>query len=119
TSYGPQPPAKLVQGGDGTKAGTDEAVLSPGVVVSGGSVVHSVLSPNVGVNSGARVEGSVLLNNVRIGEGAVVKNAIIDKNVVVPPGAEVGGDHVADEKRGFVVQDGLTVLGKDQEFPTD
>ncbi len=119
TSYGPQPPAKLVQGGDGTRATTDEAVLSPGVVVSGGGVVHSVLSPNVRVASGALVEGSVLLHNVRVGEGAVVRNAIIDKNVVVPPGAEVGVDRVADEKRGFMVQDGLTVLGKDQEFPVD
>jgi glucose-1-phosphate adenylyltransferase len=119
TSYGPQPPAKLVQGGDGTRATTDEAVLSPGVVVSGGSVVHSVLSPDVRVSSGALVQGSVLLHNVRVGEGAVVKNAILDKNVVVPPGAEIGVDHVADEKRGFVVQDGLTVLGKDQVFPVD
>jgi glucose-1-phosphate adenylyltransferase len=118
TSYGPQPPAKLVQGADGTKATTDEAVLSPGVVVSGGSIVHSVLSPDVRVGAGALVEGSVLLHNVRVGEGAVVRNAIIDKNVVVPPGAEVGVDHVADEKRGFLVQDGLTVLGKDQEFPS-
>jgi glucose-1-phosphate adenylyltransferase len=117
TSYGPQPPAKLVQGPDGTRATTDEAVLSPGVVVSGGSVVHSVLSPDVRVGSRALVEGSVLLHNVRVGEGAVVRNAIIDKNVVVPPGAEVGVDQVADEKRGFLVQDGLTVLGKDQEFP--
>jgi glucose-1-phosphate adenylyltransferase len=117
TSYGPQPPAKLVQGPDGTRATTDEAVLSPGVVVSGGSVVHSVLSPDVRVGSRALVEGSVLLHNVRVGEGAVVRNAIIDKNVVVPPGAEVGVDQVADEKRGFLVQDGLTVLGKDQDFP--
>jgi glucose-1-phosphate adenylyltransferase len=119
TSYGPQPPAKLVQGADGTKATTDEAVLSPGVVVSGGSVVHSVLSPDVRVGSGALVEGCVLLHNVHVGEGAVLKNAILDKNVVVPPGAEVGVDQVADEKRGFLVQDGLTVLGKDQEFPAD
>jgi len=117
TSYGPQPPAKLVQGPDGTRATTDEAVLSPGVVVSGGRVVHSVLSPDVRVGSRALVEGSVLLHNVRVGEGAVVRNAILDKNVVVPPGAEVGVDQVADEKRGFLVQDGLTVLGKDQEFP--
>jgi glucose-1-phosphate adenylyltransferase len=119
TSYGPQPPAKLVQGPDGNRATTDEAVLSPGVVVSGGSVVHSVLSPDVRVENRALVEGSVLLHNVRVGEGAVVRNAIIDKNVVVPPGAEVGVDQVADEKRGFLVQDGLTVLGKDQEFPED
>ena len=57
------------------------------------------------------------MNGVRVGEGAVVRNAILDKNVVVPPGAEVGVDPVADEKRGFVVEDGLTVLGKDQQLP--
>jgi glucose-1-phosphate adenylyltransferase len=119
TSYGPQPPAKLVQGPDGNRATTDEAVLSPGVVVSGGSVIHSVLSPDVRIGNRARVEGSVLLHNVRVGEGAVVRNTILDKNVVVPPGAEVGVDQTADEKRGFLVQDGLTVLGKDQDFPED
>jgi glucose-1-phosphate adenylyltransferase len=117
TSYGPQPPAKLVRGADGTTAQVDAAVLSPGVVVTGGFVGHSVLSPSVRVDSGARVEGSVLLNGVKVGEGAVVRNAILDKNVVVPAGATVGVDHEADQARGFLVQDGLTVLGKDQPFP--
>ena len=116
TSYGPQPPAKLVQGADGTPARADEAVLSPGVVVSGGTVLKSVLSPAVRVGSGAHVESAVLMNGVRVGDGAVVRNAILDKNVVVPPGAEIGVDPVADEKRGFLVEDGLTVLGKDQHF---
>jgi len=119
TSYGPQPPAKLVQGADGSSAQVDEAVLSPGVVVSGGTVRRSVLSPSVAVNAGAVVENAVLMNGVRIHEGAVVRNAILDKNVVVPAGAEIGVDPVEDEKRGFVVQDGLTVLGKDQRFPED
>ncbi len=116
TSYGPQPPAKLVQA-DGLPATVDEAVLSPGVVVSGGTVFRSVLSPSVRVASGARVEDSVLMNGVRIGAGAVVRNAILDKNVVVPPGAEIGVDHAADTARGFLVEDGLTVLGKGQRFP--
>ena len=119
TSYGPQPPAKLVQGADGSAARADEAVLSPGVVVSGGTVLKSVLSPSVSVGAGAHVESAVLMNGVRVGEGAVVRNAILDKNVVVPPGAEIGVDPVADEKRGFLVEDGLTVLGKDQQFPVD
>ncbi len=61
----------------------------------------------------------MLINGVRVGEGAIVRNAILDKNVVVPPGAEIGVDPVADEKRGFLVEDGLTVLGKDQHFPVD
>jgi glucose-1-phosphate adenylyltransferase len=118
TSYGPQPPAKLVQGADGSAARVDEAVLSPGVVVSGGTVLRSVLSPSVGVGAGATVEGSVLMNGVRVGPGAVVRNAILDKNVVVPAGAQIGVDLEADRARGFVVEDGLTVLGKDQPFPS-
>ena len=59
------------------------------------------------------------MNGVRIGAGAVVRNAILDKNVVVPPGAEIGVDPEADAKRGFMVEDGLTVLGKGQPFPDD
>ncbi len=117
TSYGPQPPAKLVQGADGTKATVDAAVLSPGVVVTGGFVGHSVLSPAVRVGTGSTVEGSVLLNGVIVGDGAKVRNAIIDKNVVVPPGAQIGFDPAHDEARGFLVQDGLTVLAKDQVVP--
>ncbi len=80
-------------------------------------MIRSVLSPSVRVHSGARVEDSVLMNGVRIGAGAVVRNAILDKNVVVPPGAEIGVDPVADAARGFLVEDGLTVLGKGQRFP--
>jgi glucose-1-phosphate adenylyltransferase len=117
TSYGPQPPAKVVQGADGTAASVDEAVLSPGVVVSGGTVLRSVLSPAVHVGSGATVEGSVLMNGVKVGAGAVVRNAILDKNVIVPPSAQIGVDHEADVANGFVVEEGLTVLGKDQAFP--
>jgi glucose-1-phosphate adenylyltransferase len=110
TSHGPYPPAKVVH------STVDEVLLSPGVVVSGGSVVRSVLSPGVFVSAGAEVTGSVLLNDVQIGEGAVVRNAILDKNVVIPPGARVGCDPEEDLKRGFVVQDGLTVAGKDQPY---
>ena len=115
TSYGPQPPAKLVEGAGGTPVQAYNSILSPGVVVTGGSVRESVLSPSVRVASGARVEGSVLLNGVSIGEGAIVKNAILDKNVVVPAGARIGIDPEADRARGFVVEDGLTVLAKGQQ----
>ena len=71
---------------------TFNSILSPGVVVSGGTVNQSVLSPACCVEDGAEVSDSVLLDGVHVGEGAVVRNAIIDKNVVVPPG-------VADRRR--------------------
>jgi glucose-1-phosphate adenylyltransferase len=109
TSHGPYPPAKVVH------SDVDEVLLSPGVVVSGGSVARSVLSPGVHV-AGAEVTGSVLMNDVQVGDGAVIRNAIIDKNVVIPPGARVGCDPDEDRARGFVVQEGLTIAGKDQPY---
>ncbi|WP_432476709.1 glucose-1-phosphate adenylyltransferase [Nocardioides sp. GXQ0305] len=117
TSYGPQPPMKVVQGEGGRPATVGESVLSPGGVITGGTVDRSVLSPEVRVESGAEVTDSVLLHGVRVGEGAVVRNAILDKYVEVPPGAEIGVDPEADRARGFIVQDGLTVLGKYERFP--
>ena len=46
-----------------------------------------------------------------------MRNAILDKYVQVPPGEQVGVDPEADRARGFVVEDGLTVLGKYQKVP--
>ena len=117
TSYGPQPPVKITQGEHGQPASALEAVLSPGVVVSGGSVSRSVLSPAVFIGPDAEVADSVLMNGVRVGAGAVVRNAILDKNVIIPPGARIGVDVAEDLARGFGVEDGLTILGKDHLFP--
>jgi glucose-1-phosphate adenylyltransferase len=90
-----------------------DSIVSPGCVVSGGSIESSVLSPNVAVHEGAKVDHSVILSHVVIGRNAVVHRAILDKNVVVPDGAKVGVDPEADEARGFSVSDGgITVVGK-------
>jgi glucose-1-phosphate adenylyltransferase len=117
TAYGPQPPVKLAKGADGSVPLAEESLLSPGVVVSGGQVHRSVLSPAVRVEQGAVVEDSVVMDHVLVGEGAVVRDAILDKAIRVPPGAEIGVDQELDAKRGFMVEDGLTVLGKGQSFP--
>jgi glucose-1-phosphate adenylyltransferase len=90
-----------------------DSIVSPGSIVSGGSIEDSVLSPNVRVDQDAEVDHAVLLSNVKIGKKAVVRNAILDKNVVVPDGVEIGVDPAADLARGFTVSDnGITVVGK-------
>ena len=86
-------------------------------MVTGGSVNGSVLSPACYIDSGAKVIDSVLLPGVRVGAGAVVRNSIIDKNVVIPAGVQIGVNAEAGPARGFVVEDGLTVLAKDQVVP--
>ncbi len=113
TGYTGLPPAKFVHSvGDRVGHATD-SIISPGVVVSGGEVRTSVLSPGVRVNSWADVEGSVLMDGTEVHRHAQVRKAILDKLVVVEEGATVGVDRELDRSRGFVVTDGgVTVVPK-------
>ena len=110
-----QPPAKFVHDDADRVGRAINSAVSNGVIVSGGLVRNSVVSPGARVDSWARVERSVLLHNTRVNRHAVVENAILDKNVVVPTGAMVGVDKAHDRARGFVVSPGgVTVVGKGQ-----
>jgi glucose-1-phosphate adenylyltransferase len=113
THVPPQPPAKFVLE-DGDRIGQAvSSVVSNGVIVSGGQVRESVLSPGVRVDDRATVDHSVLLHNARIMRRAVVRDAILDKNVVVTAQAAVGVDKDRDRERGFTVSEGgITVVGK-------
>jgi glucose-1-phosphate adenylyltransferase len=116
TQAPPDPPAKFVHDdSDGRMGRALNSLVSNGVIISGGLVRESVLSPGVRVDSWATVERSVVMHNTRIGRNAVVRNAILDKNVIVPEGVQVGVDKERDRARGFVVSDGgVTVVGKGQ-----
>jgi glucose-1-phosphate adenylyltransferase len=115
THVPPYPPAKFVHD-DGDRVGRAiDSVISNGVIISGGLVRNSVLSPGARVDSWASVNRAVMLHNSRVGRHAVVENAILDKNVVVCEGATVGVDKEHDRARGLVVSSGgITVAAKGQ-----
>ena len=119
TSREPFPPAKFVfSEGSRTGHALDSMVCS-GVVLSGGEVRRSVLSPGVFVHSYADVEDSVLMHNVDVGRHAVIRRAIIDKNVRIPDGARVGVDLDRDRERYTVSADGVVVIGKNDKVHPD
>jgi glucose-1-phosphate adenylyltransferase len=115
TARDPMPPAKFVFADDGRTGHALDSMVSAGVVVSGGEVRRSVLSPGVFVHSYATVEGSVLMHNVDVGRRAVIRNAIVDKNVRIPPDAKIGVDLERDRARYTVTECGIVVIGKDDE----
>ena len=123
-SYSPNyPTPKFVFGSKGDEGRVGHAldsIICQGSIVSGGKVQHSILSPNVRVNSYATVEDSILLEGVDIGRHAKVRRAIIDKGVHVPPDTQIGYDLEADRARGFTVtESGIVVIPKGDKFDVD
>ena len=118
TAMAPLPPAKFVHGSGDRVGEALSSMVSPGVVVSGAQVNHSVLSPKVRVHSYATIADSVLLDDVEVGRYAVIRRAIIDKGVYIPEYCRIGVDHEHDRARGFyVTEGGITVIGKGQKVP--
>lgn len=113
TGYTGLPPAKFVHAGPGRLGHAADSIVSPGVVISGATVVGSVLSPGVRLHSWSSVSDSVLMDDVIVHRHAQVHRAILDKNVTVNERARIGLDAEEDRRRGFTVtESGITVVPK-------
>jgi glucose-1-phosphate adenylyltransferase len=115
TWHDPLPPAKFVFDDDGRRGQALDSLVCAGVIVAGGTVRRSVVSPGVRVHERALVEGSVLMQGVEVGQGAVVRNAIVDKNVRIPDGARIGVDPDRDRERFRRSRRGVVVIGKGEK----
>lgn len=106
------PPAKFVFAQEGRRMGVaTDSFVSPGVIVSGGRVHRSILSPGVRVNSYADVDHSILLPGATIGRYCRVRKAIVDSGVHLPEGTSIGEDPERDRAAGYhVTEGGVTVV---------
>jgi glucose-1-phosphate adenylyltransferase len=114
TARDSNPPAKFVfadEASDRVGMATDSLVCD-GVIISGGRINRSILSPNVRINSYSFVDESILFDNVNVGRYSKIRRAIIDKDVVIPPNSIIGYDLKKDRKRFYVSPEGIIVIPK-------
>jgi len=89
-----------------------DSLVSPGCIISGGTVRNSVLSWDVTVRSWAQVDESVIMDHVEVGRYCKIKKAIIDKENIIPSYTEIGINPQADRERFTVTPRGIVVVPK-------
>jgi glucose-1-phosphate adenylyltransferase len=116
-TYEPQlPPARTVSSATGNEGIFINSIIANGVVNSGGSVHHSIISSNVRIDDSATIADSIVFDGVHVSEGCVLKNCIIDKHVVIPPFTQIGIDPVKDAQRFAISENGIVVVPESYEF---
>ncbi|HFQ4981320.1 TPA: glucose-1-phosphate adenylyltransferase [Vibrio vulnificus] len=116
-TYEPQyPPARTVSSGSGNEGIFINSMISNGVINSGGSVQHSIVSSNVRINDSATIVDSIIFDDVEIGEGCQLVNCIIDKHVKVPPYTQIGLNRLEDAQRFKISENGIVVVPESYQF---
>ncbi|MBI5125389.1 MAG: glucose-1-phosphate adenylyltransferase [Planctomycetes bacterium] len=110
------PPVKTVLSNGEMRGVALDSLVSPGCIISGARVVHSVLSPDVRIEIGSEIIDSVVLEGVRIGKNASIKRAIIDKGVIVPDNTHIGHNPEEDHRHFTVTDKGIVVVPKEMPF---
>ncbi|MGK2860278.1 MAG: glucose-1-phosphate adenylyltransferase [Thermoanaerobaculia bacterium] len=106
------PPAKFVFDEPQRIGRATNSLVAEGVIISGGVINRSILSPKVRIHSFSDVEGSILMDGVEIGRHARIRRTIIDKGVKIPPRVTIGYDLEADRQRFTVTESGIVVIPK-------
>lgn len=119
TYHGQYPPARNVPSSLGELGSVTNALLAGGDVVIGAQISHSIVSPDVWVDSGAVVEDSILFERVRVGSDARLRRCIIDKDVQIPPKETIGWDLERDRRRFTLSEGGVVVVPKGYRFDSN
>jgi glucose-1-phosphate adenylyltransferase len=108
------PPAKFVHNSEGRVGQAIQSIVCEGSIVSGATVIDSIIGKRCRVNSYSEVHGCILLEDVEVGRGARIRRCIIDKHVKIPANDVIGYNRDDDAKRFTVTEGGLVLIRKNQ-----
>ncbi|MDD5579896.1 MAG: glucose-1-phosphate adenylyltransferase [Methylobacter sp.] len=103
------PPAKFVFNDDERRGQAADSMISGGCIISGSTIIHSLIFSNVKVKSYSVVEDSILLPQVEIGRYCRITKAILEKSCIVPEGTIIG-ENLEEDKKRFYVSEGKVVV---------
>jgi glucose-1-phosphate adenylyltransferase len=103
-------PAKFVHRESGRRGSAEASLVSGGCVVSGASIIQSLLFTGVHVHSFATLLGAVVLPYVDVGRGCRLSNVVVDRGVRIPEGLIVGEDRDADAARFRRTESGVCLI---------
>nr|WP_306304557.1 sugar phosphate nucleotidyltransferase [Methylogaea oryzae] len=114
------PAAKFILNDDGRRGQAWESLVAGGCIVSGATVLRSVLFSKVRIDSHSYIEDSVILPETVVGNHVTLKRVVVDKRCRIPDGLTVGVDIAADRERFYVSEQGITLITPsmlDQQLP--
>lgn len=110
-TYQPQsPPAKFVFNQVGRRGEAIDSLVSTGCIISGASILNSVVFFNCTVENYSYITESVILPKVNIGRHCRIHRAVIDKGCVIPDHMVIGENLDEDRQRFFVSPEGIVLV---------
>ena len=110
------PPPKFVFNDEGRRGVATDSMIGEGVIVSGGSIHHSIICKNCRIHSYSDIQDSVISPDCSIGENVKLKKVIVDRNIAIPAGIEVGYDLEKDKKYFTISDEGVVVIPQDFDW---
>ncbi len=107
------PPAKFAFNDDDRRGQAIDSLVSGGCLITGSTVIDSVLFSNVRVHSYSHVSKSVILPDVEIQRNCRIRNCVIDKGTIIPEDTVIGENPKEDAKRFYVSENGIALVTPD------
>jgi glucose-1-phosphate adenylyltransferase len=90
-----------------------DSVLCAGAIISGGQVIHSLISSDVRVEDFSEVKDSIILPSATVGRNCKLNKVIVGENCHIPDGTVIGYDLEQDKLRYTVSEQNVILVTQD------